>query len=440
MHLRDTRLAWTFWGVLAIAIAATTLTKLDQLLLSDAAGTRLTGRIVNRDAHGVTFRVRGESLDRIFPASDLALVAPLGDRSVTGNYRLGAERWRTSRPMYSSGMHGFLYMPQAAMLFLPFELLPPRIGEVLWRWVGLAAYAGGVFLLCRRFFPDRLPLAFTIASALAIPASLGSAQNGQTNLIMGGLFALAALHAAQSRWGLTSLWLTLALVCKPVALPVLLLLAATRLRLIPALTIGVLVFAAAPFLHPDPVYVWSQYQASIHKVLLAADPSAEGAFFSDIRGMLRDFGLTLTDPQLLPVRAFAALVFLALSMVITSLASRPSPSSSSSPAFPPAFTTTLLGVAYIMIFNPRTEGVTYAMIGPFAAILATREVLARRWPIAAMLVAYCLILQFSMPITDLITGPGHKYWLRPLATMLLVAWVTYDAMKNRSVNQPPPAQ
>jgi hypothetical protein len=157
-----------------------------------------------------------------------------------------------------------------------------------------------------------------------------------------------------------------------------------------------------------------------HKVLLAADPSAQGACFSDIRGMLRDFGWSLTDRQLLPVRALAAPVFLALSLwTIRRSHLLSPPASRHSPALFPTF----LGIAYILLFSPRTEGVTYAMIGPFAAILATQALLAKRLPTAALLIAYCLILQFSMPITDLLTGHGSKYWLRPLATIALTAWV-----------------
>lgn len=413
MPFRDTRLAWIVWAVFALGIAACTLTKKDKIVLADAEGTRVVGHIVRRDRETVTIRVRdaNEQIERTFTSADIVVVAPLGHNSVTTSYRFASEHWRKCTEIYTSGAQGFLYMPQAAMLFMPFELMPAWLGEVLWRWAGLAAYAWGVWTLCKRFFAEIRPTAFTLATLLAIPAALGSAQNGQTNLAMGGLFALAAVHAGERKWRLTTLWLVLALACKPVALPVVLLLAAVRPRLIPTLAAGMLVFLAAPFVHPDPAYVWSQYHESIGKMIAAADP---GVSYTELRGMLRDFGWVLSDQALLPVRAAAAIAFLGVCMWMARRLREP---------LVVSFYAVTLGVIYILIFSPRTEGVTYAMIGPIAALLATGAIIARQWITASLLVAYCLILQFSMPITDLLTGEERKYWLRPLCTMMLAGWL-----------------
>lgn len=424
---KDTRLAWGLWVVFALAIGVNTAMKQDDVLTLESE--HVVGRILRQDDTGALVRVkaRGGTEERWIAAERIAIVAPLGDRSVTGNYRLGAEHWHTKRAMYTEGPHGFLYLPQAAMIFLPFEVLPALAGEVLWRWAGIGAYAAGVWALCRLIAgysgagrPVRLAGVFTIATLLAIPAALGSAQNGQTNLALGGLFALSAVSASGRRWWWTTLWLMLALALKPVALPVVLLLAAVNLRMIPALAAGGVVLVLAPFVHPDPGYVWQQYQAGFGKVLSAANPGAD-VWFSDIRGMLRDFGWKLTDAQVLPVRGAAALVCLGASVWL-GIKTR---------EWARSVLVVLVGVGYILVFSPRTEGVTYAMIGPLAAVLATRELLnreARRVWLGAAMVAYCLVLQFSM----VLTGKERKYWLRPLATMVFVVGVGARIASSRA--------
>lgn len=404
--------AWAAWGLLALGLCANTLLKRDELML--AAGGSVEGRIVSRDTTGVTFTPRGLAVPVRYELSSIAVVCPLGYKSVTGNYRYGSERWRTSREMYSAGAHGFLYLPHAAMLFLPFELLPAWAGEVLWRWVMLAAYAGGVWSLCRKFLADR-PNAFLLATLLAMPASLGSAQNGQTNLAIGGLCAFAAVCASEQRWGRTSLWLMLALACKPVMLPVIMLMGATRPRSLPALAAGLAVFLLAPFLHTSPAYVLGEYHGAIGKMLAAADP---GSWFSDIRGMLRDFGLPLDEDVVVWARLVAAILTLFACVWLTLTRRDPWRS----------LATVALGVCYILVFSPRTEGLTYAMIGPIAGVLATSAIISRRWTVASLLISYCLILQFS----KVITGEEHKYWLRPLCTLALIAWILLRAIDHPS--------
>lgn len=78
-----------------------------------------------------------------------------------------------------------------------------------------------------------------------------------------------------------------------------------------------------------------------------------------------------------------------------------------------------LAMLYLLLFNPRTEGETYVMPGPIAAIWTTRELQPRRWARATMLVAFCLVLRFSRRMTG-----GRNVWLRPAATLAFATFVT----------------
>lgn len=421
---RVARPAIIAWIIFALAIAANTVMKDDELRLNDPASTTLVGKANERDSKGITFYVRGKNgqdgeLKR-FAWSEVGMDSPLGVKSVTGNYRLGSIRWRHGEPMYSSGPHGFLYWPQAAIAFMPFEVMPPVVGETLWRWLGMWVYVLGVWRLCRLLLGARWAHGFVIASLLAIPAALGSAQNGQTNLLLGGLLALGAVDASRQRYWFSTLWCMLALACKPVAIPVILLLGAVYPGLILPGIVGLVVFLLVPFVHVSPGHVWSEYGDAIRKTLAATDPKD---YFTDIRGMLRDMGVVLTDRELLPVRGAAAVVWLGVCLWISRRVSEPSKA---------AYVLTL-GAAYALVFNPRTEGVTHALIGPAAAVLATALIMSRRWVWGALVVAYCLVLQFSLQLTDPITGRERKYWLRPMCTLALAAGLVFAASRREPV-------
>jgi alpha-1,2-mannosyltransferase len=408
--VRDARAAWICWIVFALAVVGVTLAKRDVIVL--ASGERVTAQIESETADAVVARVRrgGEWRSETFPRAGVAWVGYLGDRSVTPEYRRAAKLWWTPGPIYgeAGSKHGFLYLPQAAVLFTPFALLPASVGEPLWRVVSIGVYAWGVLALCRVASGGGVKLTplFTLATVLAIPAAMGSAQNGQTNLIIGGLFALAAAGLVDRRWWSAAACLVVALAFKPVVLVLIGLAGVVYLRAMGwRLAVGMAVLAALPLVHHDPAWALAQYPGAMDKMLAAADPDD---LFQDVGGLLAEFGVEPGEGVLLWVRAIAAPATLVLSL----LAAR-----RLTPVWA-GLTLLGLGVSYIMLFNPRTEGVTYAMLGPIAAVFAGVEVVRRRWGIALVLVAFCVLLQFSRVVTG-----GANYWVRPLGTLVFAAYL-----------------
>src|SRR5258708_40254772 len=56
-------------------------------------------------------------------------------------YARGASRWLAGQDLYAEGGMGFIYLPQSAVLYVPFALLP-RAGEhILWRIVTIGLFA-----------------------------------------------------------------------------------------------------------------------------------------------------------------------------------------------------------------------------------------------------------------------------------------------------------
>src|SRR5271169_2865012 len=60
-------------------------------------------------------------------------------------YWKAAVNWINGVNLYDgSGVGGFVYLPQAAILFIPLALLPRVLCEVLWRVVNIGTFAAGL--------------------------------------------------------------------------------------------------------------------------------------------------------------------------------------------------------------------------------------------------------------------------------------------------------
>src|SRR3990172_7891217 len=74
-----------------------------------------------------------------------AIIMAGSSRSVVSAYRTAALSWFAGQGLYDgSGVGGFVYFPQAAILFAPFAMIPQTMGEVFWRLVNLGVFAVGL--------------------------------------------------------------------------------------------------------------------------------------------------------------------------------------------------------------------------------------------------------------------------------------------------------
>ena len=336
-------------------------------------------------------------------------------RTVTPEYRQASEKWWAGKESpYDMSQGGYLYLPQEAILYTPYQVLPKRVGEPLWRWTGLALLAVGLWRTAGLMSPTQRNRLFLAATILVIPASLSSARNGQVNLPLAGLMLLAVSALARSGWNMATLWLLLAVMLKPIALAPALLAAACHAPLRLRLAGGFLLCLGAAWIHPDPGYVTAEYRHFWEKFLLAGQP-AENTF-SDFFGMLWHWGIHPSPAVISGIRALAAIVALALSVHVMrrfrgNLTAQ-------------AFGVMLLAALYLMLFNPRTEENSYVILAGFTALMAGR----------AILEDYCedyleddgrpalLLTLFTLAMAVECYGypifPLTKIWFKPLATFL----------------------
>jgi hypothetical protein len=340
-------------------------------------------------------------------------------RSVTPVYREAAEAWRARRPLYREGIHGFLYLPAAAVLYVPFAWPPGLWGGVAWRAIGLAVLATGAWRLAALGGGGR-ERRFLVVTLVTLPILASSARIGQMNVPLAGLMAHAAVDLAGAAWWRAAAGLALALALKPIVLPFALLAAA----LYPPASwrLGTLAAAvvAVPFAAGDAAYVGAQYAAFVEKMRVASAPL--GGRWQDLTGIPRALGWVPPAGLLTALRLGAAAATLALGRLARQRFG----------AERGAAVVLALGAGYILLWNPRTEGVTYLILVPALGVLADWAWTADRRPAAGWL---CVAIALFLAVSHLLSPGGFNPWMRPAVTVVFLAYLAGLLLRART---PPP--
>jgi len=278
-------------------------------------------------------------------------------------YRLAATQWWQGQDPYSYKAHdAFLYFPQAALLFTPFNVLPDALGEVLWRIATFGLFFYAVVRLTQFFlgrngvFSDK---AFLQLSLLAVLSSLASLRNAQFDLPLAALLVLTAAEVAASRWNAAAVWICLAIALKPLAVVPMLLFSALYWPLIPRVALGMVVVILAPFLHWNPAFVAHEYVRCFETLAWAA--KGDEPRYSDLAALL---SMRLGYDPAPALKTVARLLFAAIVLGLAWQGVRRLPRPEA------AWLVGALSADYLMLFNPRTETCSYVFLGPFVASLA----------------------------------------------------------------------
>jgi hypothetical protein len=339
-------------------------------------------------------------------------------RTVTPEYREAAVEWWSGQPIYEVREGGFLYLPQAAILYTPYALLPKRVGEPLWRLTGLGLFAWSIWRLCSVFGGDRRRWWFLLATVAALPASFSSARNGQANLPMAALLAFAAVDLGRAAWNAGTLSLLLSFALKPLgAVPCLLAGACFPRSMIWRLGIGLVLLLAAAFVGSDPAYAAEQYRLFVETMQVARLPVRH--VYADVMGILKTVGLDPGAADMTGVRAVAALGTLGLAWLAVRRYERARG----------AFVVLALSALYLLVFNPRTEANTYVLMAPFAGLLVAA---AAESPGRA--VRFLWLAAFALALSSENWGPLHKLtnpWFKPLVSLVLLGFLAADLIRCR---------
>ena len=257
---------------------------------------------------------------------------------------------------------------------------------------------------------------------LMIPGVAGALRVGQFEAPMWALVFLSFAAIAQNHWWSAAAGLASALALKPTAIvPALLasvLWPALGLRLLPLM----LIVLCAPFLFADREFVYRLYASLLERVSGATHEA--GPKFKGLFNMLEFFGLVVPYSITTWVRVGAALGTLVLGWLAVRRL----------PKIGAAFNVFALSAIYLLLFNPRVEGLGYIALSLVVAPLAARA-LEMRASTAVPLVAVCILVAVPglTPFTVRALGP----WLLPSLTILtLFVVVVPRSLDSRSCPVP----
>lgn len=355
-------------------------------------------------------------LSSVFLGMSIYLLLNPTRTGVVPNYRFAASSWWDSESMYPGGTHGFLYAPPFAVLFSPLHFVRPAfLGEILWR-----AFGFGLFAFALRFlsacslqpgaslsafrFPNSAFLALVL---LAVPASLASLNNGQTNLPLSAGLVLTALSLRDQRWNLAALLLSLSLVLKPIALAPWLLAFAVFPPMRNPLLLGLPALVLVGFLHPNPSFAWGQWVEFFVKLGHSYTP--ENLRVSDIFGTIAKAGFEIPPMLENGLRGGAclgALVWVWQAYRRHGLA-------------PASWALWVVTALVFTIFNPRAETNSYVLVSPllaYAAVSYWRELEGGEWK-GVVLAAACIGLMCDG--MGLWIYKATDVWFKPLIVLLV---------------------
>jgi hypothetical protein len=177
-----------------------------------------------------------------------------------------------------------------------------------------------------------------------------------------------------------------------------------------------IIFFALSFVHYDPSYVIKQWYLCIEQVRVASIPPSNS--FDDIAAMFRTFDMNLEDEKWFPIRALFAVLTLGLAWRVQKIY----------PERIAPFLVMALSAVYLMVFNPRTETVSYLILSPYTALFAALFVRERFFSWVLWLLIF-LCIGFGSDCYGFLYNIT-KIWFKPFLASLFFILLTFWAFKK----------
>jgi hypothetical protein len=342
--------------------------------------------------------------------------------STFGVYLEAANRFWDQQPLFDlSDLGGYLYWPILLVVLRPLLWFTPVQAAMIATAFSGALMTVASLTLIRVLFGARYADKATLGAGLLLltitPACWYNFKYVQAQVGMTAMMMLAAAAIMRSRPVAATLWLLIGAIIKPLAIVMLLLLAAVEPRARLAATGAIVVALIVPFAFADPGYLIAQYHAwflKLRQVASALPQQWEAQ--ADFAAMLERFSLNPPPQVATIIRALAALGTLLLAWRVGR--------SQSARVF--GIAVLLLSACYINLFNPRNETISFLVLTPgltaLAMLLLTRdEADPRSW----LLVLTVLVI-------------GYEWWwfdidgvLKPAVAFIIAGWLIWLTIQPR---------
>ncbi|RWN21135.1 MAG: DUF2029 domain-containing protein [Mesorhizobium sp.] len=348
-------------------------------------------------------------------------------RTVWKAYIDGSEALLAGLPLYDTQSEmGYLYAPAFAALYTPIVKLGPHLGGVVWHSLGFAVLTYAAMRQVRKLGGGELMWLLSFGLFLALPMALGAIRNGQATILLTGACWLLTLSALEGRRAETFFWASLAIIAKPTAIIMLLLVGALRLRLIPVLVLAVLFVLALPYAFAPAGYLNDQYRVFAQMLTSMAVDNTSHFVSTDFTAPFTTIGLPIPEFGATIVRMVMAL--LTLSAVIW-FDRRLEQGKAALVIF-------LTATFYMCVFNPRVEPNTFAMIGVPAGLAIALLWREERGGVLASVLSMTL---FAAGLSG-VERHVHDFlfpWFRPVAVTFIAGsliWWFWAKAREKVVN------
>ncbi|RWC47630.1 MAG: DUF2029 domain-containing protein [Mesorhizobium sp.] len=348
-------------------------------------------------------------------------------RTVWKAYIGGSEALLAGLPLYDTQSEtGYLYAPAFAALYIPIVKLGPHLGGVVWHTLGFAVLTYAAVRQVRKLGGGELMWLLSFGLFLALPMALGAIRNGQATILLTGACWLLTLSALEGRRAETFFWASLAIIAKPTAIIMLLLVGALRHRLIPVLVLAVLFVLALPYAFAPAGYLNDQYPVFAQMLTSMAVDNISHFVASDFTAPFTTVGLPIPEFGATIVRMVMALFTLSAVIWFDRKLERG----------PAGLAIFLAATFYMCVFNPRVEPNTYAMIAVPAGLAIALLWREERGGVLAS------VLSTTLFLTGLTGVDRHVHdflypWFRPIAVTFVAGsliWWFWAKAREKVMN------
>jgi alpha-1,2-mannosyltransferase len=331
------------------------------------------------------------------------------DRSLIPLYSAASFDFWAHQVPATDYLYGYYYLPTSQILFTPFAWLGLDVGGTLWRLLAFVLLGFAAWEWAKILVPNRKCDACALMLVLLIPGAAGVLRIGQFDAPMWALILLGFAAIAHERWLSAAVMLAAAFAIKPTAIvPVLLagaLWPSLGLRLLPL----VLIVLGMPLLFADGEFVSRLYMSLFDRI---GGATREVGWFNSLSNLLFYVGLDASYVIMTLVRVIAAIGTLLLGWA----------SVRRLPHAAAVFVAFAMSAIYLLLFNPRTEGIGYVALSLVTAPLAARAMLLeRRAGTAATLVLVCILV--GIPGLTYDTLHALDPWFRPSLAILTFVFI-----------------
>jgi hypothetical protein len=254
---------------------------------------------------------------------------------------------------------------------------------------------------------------FSVISFCTCAMAWGCARNGQSTLLITGMMIHAVIDLCQRRWWRASMLLALAFAVKPLAFVLILLVAVVYPQTSWRLLICMIAAFLIPFATQQPSYVMSQYMDCLEN-LRVTFRVGEDENWAQLYGMLDVAGIVIPSPARNVIRLGAALTTLTLCAAAVMKLSRQQA----------AFYVYSFAACYLMLFNSRTEGNTYAMVGPVYGLLLAEAMFRIRDKTWTWILGAGVVLSVANYDLAILVSPREKaVWISPLVCCVVSGYL-----------------